>query len=67
MEILHSVPLVMIAGTTLLLSGCGDSCESIQDEIQDIGMEVQKDPASAMDRSDELEALRDKLQEMGCQ
>jgi hypothetical protein len=50
----------------LLITGCSDSCESVQDEMKTIGGEIQKDPGQALERSNELEALRDKLQKMGC-
>lgn len=51
------------------LAGCGgDTCESVQNEIESIGREIQQDPQKAMDGAtgEKLEALRDKLQEMGC-
>jgi hypothetical protein len=53
----------------LALPGCGgDSCESVQDEIQELGREIQKDPKKAMeaDTGKKLEELGDKLQEMDC-
>lgn len=53
-------------GMVLGLAGCGESCESVQNEIEDIGREISKNPSSAPDRAEELEALRDKLQEMDC-
>ena len=56
----------MTAILVVALSGCSRSCDDIQDEIQEIGMEVQQDPGSAMDRSDELEGLRQELQDKGC-
>lgn len=58
--------LVIGLGLMTALTGCGASCESVQDEIQKIGREIQKKPETAMDRSRELEALRDKLRQMGC-
>ena len=56
-------------GLVLVLSACGgDSCESVQNEIAGIGREIQADPELALDEETgrELEALRDKLIEMGC-
>ncbi len=52
----------------LMLSplACTDSCESVQNEIEEIGREIQKNPASAPDRAGELESLRKKLEDMGC-
>jgi len=53
----------------LTLSGCGgDTCESVQNEIREIGREIQKDPKKAMggDTGKKLEGLKDKLQEMDC-
>jgi len=65
------VRFVSVLGATavLTLAGCGgDTCESVQQEIQELGMEIQKDPQKAMDgdTGEQLAALRDKLQEMGC-
>lgn len=62
----RSILLTAGLGMVLGLSGCGESCESVQDEIEGIGREIQKNPSSAPDRAEELEELRDKLQEMGC-
>lgn len=63
---LRSVIVTAGFGMLLGLSGCGESCESVQDDIEEIGREISRDPSSAPDRAEELEALRDKLQEMGC-
>lgn len=57
---------MLVLASAFTLGGCSRSCEDIQQEIQEIGMEVQQDPGSAMDRSDELEALRQELQDKGC-
>ena len=38
----------------LASSGCADTCESVEDEIQQIGREIRKDPESAFDRAKEL-------------
>jgi hypothetical protein len=48
------------------LSGCGNSCQAIQDDIEKIGAEISKKPETAMDRSEELEKLRQKLEAEGC-
>lgn len=48
------------------LAGCGSDCESIQDQIEHIGREIQKKPETAFDRAQELEALTQKLKEKGC-
>jgi len=61
----------LASGMALVLgvAACGgDTCESVQDQIQEIGRDVQKDPQLAMDEDiqQELSDLRDKLQEMGC-
>ena len=56
----------LFAAMVLLLAACGESCESVQNEIEAIGREIQKDPGQALKKSDKLEALRDKLQELGC-
>lgn len=53
-------------GLVALSTGCSESCESIQQEIQEVGQEIRSNPGSAMDRAEELEQLRNKYQEMGC-
>jgi len=50
----------------LSLSGCGSSCESLEDEMMEIGREIRNNPESAMDRSGDLEELGAKYREMGC-
>ncbi len=50
----------------IFLSGCGDTCEDIQKEIESIGREIQKNPESAMERSGELEELKNRLQSNEC-
>ena len=63
------LPSVLGLLAVLLLSACGgDTCESVQQEIQELGMEIQKDPKKALDESTakDLESLRDKLVEMDC-
>lgn len=63
---LRLAAMLLGLGLVLPLSACGDSCESLQEEIQEIGREIQQSPGSAMERGEELQELRDKLQEMGC-
>ncbi|HKJ24585.1 MAG TPA: hypothetical protein VKB65_07170 [Myxococcota bacterium] len=66
---IRALALPMGLAFTLSLSACGgDTCESVQEEIQSIGREIQKDPTKAMDSDtgEKLEKLRDKLQEMDC-
>jgi hypothetical protein len=56
-------------GLVSSISGCGgDTCESVQEQIQEIGREIEKDPKKAMedDTGERLTDLRDKLQDMGC-
>ncbi len=48
------------------LFGCGESCESVQKEIDAIGRSIQKDPQKAMESSKQLSELKDKMREMGC-
>ncbi len=53
----------------LSLSACGgDTCESVQDQIEEVGREIQKDPSKAMDEGTQkkLQELQGKLQELGC-
>jgi len=52
-------------GILLALSGCSESCESLQDKIQDIGLEIQKSD-NPWEHEEELTKIRDKMQEMGC-
>jgi len=60
--------MIMTAGLGMVLglSGCGESCESVQGEIEEIGRDSEKDASCAPDGAEELEVLRDKLEEMGC-
>lgn len=62
----HLTALFTITAGSLALAGCGDTCESVKAEMEAIGMEIQKDPSTAMSRSDELQALQQKLAEMDC-
>ncbi|GAB4149457.1 MAG: hypothetical protein Tsb0016_20830 [Sphingomonadales bacterium] len=58
--------VVAMAAGSFALAGCGDTCESIKAEMEAIGQDIQKDPSTAMSRSDELQALQQKLAEMNC-
>ena len=60
------VTLAAVAAMMGPLGGCGDSCDSIRAEMEEIGREIQKDPASAMDRAKELQELSVKAMEMKC-
>lgn len=44
------------------LAGCGSTCESVQDEIQEIGREIKKKPDTAWNHAEELKALRQELE-----
>ncbi|MEZ4587182.1 MAG: hypothetical protein R2909_12335 [Gemmatimonadales bacterium] len=59
--------LLLGLGLALSLAACGgDSCESLQDDIEEIGREIQQDPSTALDRAGELETLRKRLEELEC-
>jgi hypothetical protein len=65
----RSLALLLGIALALPLVGCGgDTCESVQEEIQALGREIQQDPQKAMDgdTGKKLEELKDKLQEMDC-
>ena len=65
----RSLAVLLALATTLVLPGCrGDTCKSVQDQIQALGQEIQKDPQKAMesDTAQKLEKLRKKYQEMKC-
>ena len=49
---------LIVVAAIAVLSGCGSSCESLQEEIQDIGREINKNPESALDYAEELDGLR---------
>lgn len=51
----RTTPLIL--GLVLSLAACGDPCERLQDEMQEIQREIAQDPESAMDRAEELEKL----------
>lgn len=54
------------AGALVSLSGCGDSCESVQAEMKKIGGEIAKDPSTAPKRAGELEELAKKMRDLNC-
>lgn len=60
-----AITVLAVAGIAML-SGCGETCESVQEDLQELGTEIRKNPETAFDRAEELEALRDKLQAMDC-
>lgn len=54
----------------LTLSACGqgaETCDSVAREMEKISEEIAKDPASAPERSKELEALSQKMAQMNCE
>ena len=64
---LRSATLLLGLGLGAALLACGgDSCESVQAEIEQIGREINENPDTVFDRAEELEALGNQLQEMGC-
>jgi hypothetical protein len=65
----RSLAVLLALASILALPGCrGDTCESVQDQIQALGQEIQNDPHKAMenDTAQKLEKLRKKYQEMKC-
>jgi len=55
------IPILMV------LPGCSDSCESVEQEIQQIAREINKNPnKDPWDRAEELQELKNKYQELGC-
>lgn len=56
----------ILMAAMVLLPGCGASCESLQEELQDIGKEIRNNPETALDRAEELDGLRQKLEDLGC-
>jgi len=61
-----SFVLLASVSAPLFLTGCGKSCESIQEEMEAISRDLQEDPGSVFDRADELEELGAQLVEMQC-
>lgn len=59
---------VITLGLALIpaLSGCSESCDTVQADIEEIGRKIRNDPETALDRADELDALRRKMEDMGC-
>jgi len=66
-DLAHSgtVRLLAVVACSALLAGCGDTCESVADEIQAIGLEINRE-GNPWERAEELQALQEQLQEMGC-
>ncbi len=62
----QTITILLAFMLTGALSGCGRSCEDIQDDIMEISREIQKKPETAWDRGKELEALKNELEETGC-
>ena len=62
----ETITTLMIALLTLGLSGCGRSCEGIEEDIVKITREIQKKPDTAWDRAEELQSLKAELEEKGC-
>lgn len=62
--------LAMIGlGSVVTLWACGGtSCESLQEEAEEIGREIQADPSKAMDSDiqERLEEIQGEMQELGC-
>jgi Tfp pilus assembly protein PilO len=53
-------------GFILSFSGCADSCESLQQEFDEITDSFQQNPESVFERGPELEALGNQMEESGC-
>jgi len=66
-DIAHSatVRLLGVIACSALLAGCADTCESVADEIQAIGLEINREE-NPWERAEELQALQEKMEEMGC-
>lgn len=62
----RTTALMVVLGLSVLATGCSNSCESLQNEMAEMGREISKNPESAWEREKELTELRDKLKEMGC-
>lgn len=64
---LRSATLLLGLGLSVSLVACGgDSCESLQAEIEAIGREIDANPDLVFERADELGELAKKQAEMGC-
>lgn len=58
--------LTLGLGLAMSVAGCGDSCESVQAEMEEIGREIQNNPQTAFERTKELQGLAEKFQNLGC-
>ena len=66
---IRSLATCLVFGLILSLSGYGGAgCESVQNQIEEIGREIQKNPEKAIEEETmkSLEELRNKLEELGC-
>ena len=69
---IRATALLLGIGFILSFTGCADSansCESIQEKIMELGLEIQQNPETALDedRGRRLQELGDRLQTMDCQ
>lgn len=63
----RSATLFLALGLGVSLLACGgDSCESLQEEFEQIGREIEANPETVLDRAEELQELGERMQEMGC-
>ena len=65
MKITTTLTLLILA-SALSLTGCSRSCEDIQEDIQEIMTDLMEQGQSGWDRAEELEALRQELEDNGC-
>jgi hypothetical protein len=66
---IRSLVNCLALGLILLLSGCGGpGCESVQNQIEEIGRQIQENPEKAIEEETlkSLEGLRNELEELGC-
>lgn len=63
---LRFAAVLLMAGLMAPLPACGDPCESVQQEIEEVGREIQRDPGAVLERTKELEALQAELERLGC-
>lgn len=58
--------ILLAASMAAPLAGCTRGCDDIQEDILEIGQEIQKKPDTAWDRARELSDLKDELEQEGC-
>lgn len=63
---IRSVIITLGLAMAMSVSGCGDSCESLQADMEQIGKEIEKNPETAFGRAKELQELGAKYTELGC-